>query len=141
MLAARTVWHQLGRFLVVGSLNAVVDFTAYITLTRGFTFWSEHFLFANALAFFIANLHSFVWNRHWTFTATSPRPLRQYLGFLGVSLVYLAFIQLGLWLLVTRLGLYDLVGKAVVVGLAVCLYFGALKRKVFWREPGAQVPV
>ncbi|MDP3986391.1 MAG: GtrA family protein [Candidatus Veblenbacteria bacterium] len=123
---------QFGRFAVVGLGNALVDFVVYIALTRGLAWWQEHFLLANAVAFLLANINSFIWNRWWTFAARQGSPLRQYGEFLGVSLVYLFFIQLGLWLAVAGLGWYDLWAKVAVIGLGMLLYFIVLRRWVFW---------
>jgi putative flippase GtrA len=125
---------ELWRFLTVGSMNAAVDFLVYLSLTRGFDYWAEHYLQANALAFLIANLNSFIWNRFWTFTVHHGNPWRQYTEFLGVSIIYLAFIQLGLWLLVSQWGVFDLIAKVIVIGLGMLIYFGVLRHLIFWRS-------
>lgn len=103
----------------------------YVVLTRSFVVWREHYLLANAVAFLVANGNSFFWNRLWTFNGTQGSAWRQYGAFLGVSVVYLGFIQLGLWFTVSELGLYDLVAKVIVIGLAMLVYFTVLKRWVF----------
>jgi putative flippase GtrA len=132
--ARRSLIGELWRFLIVGSTNAAIDFFVYFLLTRALAYWAEHYLQANALAFLIANLNSFIWNRFWTFTVRHGNPLRQYAEFLGVSIVYLGFIQLGLWLLVSRLGIFDLLAKVIVIGLGMLIYFGVLRHIVFWRS-------
>lgn len=130
----RSLAGEVGRFLVVGTSNAVVDFAVYLILTRSFLFWQKHYLVANAIAFVLANLNSFFWNRHWTFKASGDNIWRQYAGFFSTSLVYLAFIQAGLWLLVSVWGMYDLLAKAIVIGLGMILYFSVLKRFIFSRS-------
>lgn len=131
-LPKRTWLGEWWRFLIIGCLNAAVDFLVYLSLTRGFGWWEQHYLWANALAFWLANINSFVWNRLWTFNAYESRWFKQYAAFLSTSLIYLAFIQLGLWLLVSYLGWFDLLAKVVVIGLGMILYFIVLKKLVFW---------
>lgn len=130
----RSLVGEVWRFLVVGTSNAAVDFVVYLILTRSFLFWREHYLMANAVAFILANLNSFIWNRHWTFKAKEGGIWRQYAGFFSTSLVYLAFIQAGLWLLVSVWGMYDLLAKVIVIGLGMILYFTVLKRFIFSRS-------
>ncbi|HAO81102.1 MAG: GtrA family protein [Parcubacteria group bacterium GW2011_GWD2_43_10] len=132
-IVRRKLVGELWRFLTIGTINATVDFLVYLSLTRGFDYWAEHYLQANFFAFLIANFNSFIWNKFWTFSARQGNPFRQYLEFLSVSLVYLAFIQAGLWLLVSRWGVFDLVAKVVVIGLGMFVYFVVLRHWVFWR--------
>ncbi len=132
---------QFVSYATIGLSSAVVDFSIYVLLTRGFPFWSRHLLWANAVAFVFANLNSFYWNRRLTFGASGSAALRQYLPFLAVSLVYLGVIQLGLWFAVSRLGLYDLLAKVLVLGLAALLYFTVLRRWVFRRTQPVAVEV
>lgn len=127
----RNIVGEVSRFLLVGTLNAVVDFLVYLSLTRGFVWWDHHYLLANALAFWVANVNSFVWNRLWTFSIKHGQFWRQYLEFFSVSLIYLGFIQLGLWVLVSHWGWFDLLAKVVVIGLGMILYFTVLKKLVF----------
>jgi len=133
--STQRVFGQFSRFLAVGSLNALVDFLVYLSLTRGFMVWQRHYLWANAVAFLLANFNSFMWNRWWTFRARHGHPLRQYLEFLGVSIIYLGFIQAGLWLLVSQGGVFDLIAKVIVIGFGMALYFLVLRRVVFARQP------
>lgn len=125
-----TLW-QFSRFLTVGVGNALVDFIVYIFLTRSFIYWQEHYLLANFLAFLIANFNSFYWNRRWTFKVKHGKIWRQYFEFLSTSLVYIGFIQLGLWWLVSHLGVYDLLAKIIIIGLGMILYFRVLKKLIF----------
>ena len=134
-IVRRDLVGEIWRFLTIGTINAGVDFLVYISLTRGFVFMSEHYLLANSFAFVVANLNSFYWNRRWTFNVSHGNPYAQYVQFFGVSIIYLSFIQFGLWLLVSRWGLYDLLAKVIVIGVGMLVYFTVLKRLVFWRKP------
>ena len=132
---------QFVSYATIGLGSAVVDFAIYITLTRGFPLWSQHLLWANAVAFLFANFNSFYWNRRFTFAGSGSSALRQYLPYLAVSLLYLGAIQLGLWFAVSRLGLYDLLAKVLVLGLAALLYFTVLRRWVFRRRESVALKV
>lgn len=129
-----TAW-QFSRFITVGLSNAVIDFLVYIILTRSLIWWRDHYLLANAIAFIIANFNSFFWNRRWTFNINQGGLIKQYFQFLGVSVIYLGFIQFGLWLLVGWGGMYDLFAKIIVIVVGMVIYFSVLKRFIFFQHP------
>jgi len=132
---------QLSRFAMVGVSNSAVDFIVYIALTRGSIYWAQHYLVANAFAFLVANINSFVWNHRWTFHGRRGRHmLRQYLQFLLSSLIYLAWLQIGLWLAVEYGHWYDLIAKVVVTGTAALFYFTSLRHLVFRSLPEDNPP-
>lgn len=131
------VWNlrwQILKFGVVGSSNTIIDFGLYFLLTRYVSVFSLHYLWANAMAFYVANLNSFVWNKHWTFTQAEPNPkpwLRQYVEFFSISLIYIFTIQFGLWLLVSEFLWPDLLAKALMTVIATTLYFSIVRKVVF----------
>lgn len=125
---------QLIKFGAVGSLNTVIDFGLYFILTRSINFFAVHFLWANAIAFYLANLNSFIWNKQWTFRQEDKKPktwLRQYAEFFSISLIYIFTIQFGLWFLVTELMWPDLIAKALMTVVATTLYFSVVRKVVF----------
>lgn len=119
------------RFAVVGVLNVIVDFLVYWSLTRNFNWWQEHFLIANAAAFLVANINSFLWNRQWTFKASQVSMFKQYGYFFVTSAVYLLILQTGLWSLVKFAHWPDLLAKLVTVAIAASGYFSFLKLVIF----------
>lgn len=58
---------QLFRFAVVGSGNTLLDLGIYAGLTRTILFFEIYYPLAAVIAFVIASLNSFLWNKHWTF--------------------------------------------------------------------------
>ena len=122
---------QFGRFALVGCSGALIDFGVYVGLTRTFTFWQEHFVLASTLSSLAAATNNFTWNRRFTFHGHGQALLAQYARYLGVTAVYLAFIQFGLWVLVQHLHLYDVVAKVLVLAVAVLIYFTTLRRYIF----------
>ncbi len=129
---AQRVWlKQFSRFAVVGCSGALIDFAVYLALTRGAMFWQEHFVVASSLSSLAAATNNFWWNRRFTFQGHGQALVGQYLRYLSVTVLYLAFIQFGLWVLVQHLHLYDVLAKALVLAVAVLIYFTTLRRYIF----------
>lgn len=76
------------RFLVVGTIGAVVDFGTMNLLTGLF---SVQAIFAQAISFTCAVISNFIWNRYWTYPDSRSKPLRhQLLQFFIVNILGLA---------------------------------------------------
>lgn len=98
-LKVAVVW-QIGKFGVSGVLNTFLDwgvlaFLTYIFSTR-YAVDTEKVIFAGitfyavfkGIAFIIANINSYYWNKFWTFAAvTSKKTREEYMQFLLVSLI------------------------------------------------------
>jgi len=54
---------QFIKFVVVGTLNTAID----IGLLNLLLFWHWDTLIANTIAFLVASVNSFMWNKYWTF--------------------------------------------------------------------------
>lgn len=79
---------RIVRFGLVGGINTLVDYGVLNLLVWAFAIQSAVVLaVANAGAFFVANLNSYFWNKRWTFKDRRHGTMRQYVLFLGVSLV------------------------------------------------------
>lgn len=120
---------QFLRFSTVGIFNTTIDFTFYIVLTRGLSFFSNHYLLANFIAFLTANLFSFWANSNWTFHKTSEYKIFQYSKFLIVSVLALLTVQLTMYVGVSIFGWQDLVVKVLALVLSVLINFLGSK---FW---------
>lgn len=101
---------QFVKFCFVGVSNTVIDAAIYIGLTRGSVWFAEHYLIAAILAFIVAGLNSFYWNRRWTFavahTYTHGELAKFYMAN-GVAFI----VNTGLlWLLVSG-GMFDIAAK------------------------------
>lgn len=73
------------KFLVVGTIGAIVDFGTFNLLTSLLNVWS---VLASALSFTAAVLSNFIWNYHWTYPDSRSKPLgRQAIQFGLVNLV------------------------------------------------------
>ncbi len=133
MTMRQSWWWVLSKFGLVGVSNTVIDFLIYLSLTRLSAFWAEQYLLANAIAWFGANLYSFVVNRSWTFKANLTKEAidRQYKRFVMVSLMGLLIVELILWIGVSQFGWHDLLVKGVAIVVAAVVTFSLHHRWTF----------
>jgi putative flippase GtrA len=118
---------RFGKFSVVGTIGAVVDFTL---LNLGIQLLGLPLWLANTFSFFAAVLSNFFWNRYWTYPETRNDRIAPQLGqFLLVnvagylinqaiflSLSHYVFTDWGAW------G-YNL-AKAIAIGVVLFWNFG-----------------
>jgi putative flippase GtrA len=121
---------QFGKFAVVGLINTSVDFLVYTSLTRSFDFWDNNKVLATSLAFIIANINSYIFNKFWTFTNRDKKYHIQYTKFFIISLIGLGLTDLifsfALWL-----HCYDLIAKLIPIPIVLVWNFLANKYWTF----------
>jgi putative flippase GtrA len=115
-LNKRPVLKQFIKFSLIGVLNTVIDFVAYIFFTRVID-W--HYLVAAFLAFILAATSSFLFNRYWTFHLEHRFSVLEYTKFFLVAAGGLFLTMLFLYILVDHLFWYDLWAKFVTIILVV----------------------
>lgn len=120
---------QFVRYAISGGIGAIIDFGLYIGLTRGFDYWQEHYLWANALSFVIANITTFFLHKYFSFNQRSGNITHQYARFVVVSLVYIGIIQVVLYVGVNVFLLHDILAKVIAQVFGLAWNFGANK---FW---------
>lgn len=113
-------WVQLGKFLLVGLSGYIVNLAVFTLSLNGL---SVNHIAAATIAFAVAVLNNFWWNRHWTFAARGGHAGFQAARFFSVSVV--AFlIQLAiLELLVTGPDLPKVMAQAISLVLATPVNF------------------
>jgi putative flippase GtrA len=87
-----------------------------------------HYLTAAVIAFSVATLNSYTWNRLWTFRAGKHR-VEKLAKFTAVQLVGLTINLIGLWLLVEHAGLHEFPAQVLANGVVVISNFFGNK---FW---------
>jgi putative flippase GtrA len=113
-------WVQLGKFLLVGLSGYVVNLAVF---TFSLSVLSVHHIAAATIAFAVAVLNNFWWNRHWTFAAGSGHAGFQAARFFTVS-VCAFLIQVALLeLFVTNGGWPKVLAQAVSLALATPVNF------------------
>jgi putative flippase GtrA len=113
-------WLQLFKFGLVGASGYAVNLVVFATLAEGA---GVHYIAAAVGAFCVAVTNNFLWNRHWTFRATSGHAGFQAARFLAVSVVALGFNLVLLEILVSLVELAEVPSQAIAVALAMPVNF------------------
>ena len=112
-------WVQLLQFGLVGASGYIVNLAVFAVLVGPL---GLHHLIAAVLAFCVAVLNNFWWNRHWTFDAKHGHAGFQAARFFTVSVLALTINLVALELLV-RGGMGDLPAQAIAVAIAMPFNF------------------
>ncbi|MEK9209505.1 MAG: GtrA family protein [Patescibacteria group bacterium] len=89
ILAKYFSWsNQFGRFIVVGFLNASIDFGIlnFLSFKTGIYSGKPIILF-NVLAFTVAVTNSYLWNKYWTFKSEGKPRVSEAAKFVSVNLI------------------------------------------------------
>jgi dolichol-phosphate mannosyltransferase len=113
-------WMQLVRFGLVGAIGFVVNLAVYALFVHAV---GVDYRIAAVVAWVVAVLNNFVFNRHWTFDARDGVARFQAMRFVVVSLVAFGFSLLLLTLLVESAGLAKVPAQALAVAAATPLNF------------------
>jgi putative flippase GtrA len=113
-------WVQLIKFCAVGASGYVVNLSVFALCVEGL---GIHHLAAATIAFVVAVLNNFWWNRHWTFRARSGHAGFQAARFFTVSIVAFLFAASILELLVSVAEMPKLPAQAISIVMATPLNF------------------
>jgi putative flippase GtrA len=113
-------WVQLVKFCAVGASGYVVNLSVFALCVKGL---EVHHLPAATVAFVVAVLNNFWWNRHWTFRARSGRAGFQAARFFTVSVAAFLFAASILELLVSVAELPAVLAQAISIAMATPLNF------------------
>jgi putative flippase GtrA len=128
---------QFGRFACIGFANAAVDFgVLYILIAATGLAEGGAYATFKAASFAVATLHSYLWNKYWTFeAATTAGGKSEILSFVSVALASLV-VNVGAASLVVALrpetiAITSWAGVGAVVGSATALVFSFIGFRVF----------
>ncbi len=113
-------WIQLLRFGAVGASGYAVNLVAFAACVHPL---SINYRIASVIAFLIAVVNNFWWNRHWTFGAREQHAMLQATKFFVVSLVAFGFSYAILVSLVDGAGFDKVLAQAIAVVAAMPLSF------------------
>ena len=119
-LGRRHNWLQLVKFCAVGASGYVVNLCVFAVAVAVLDL---HHLVGATMAFVVAVLNNFWWNRHWTFRAASGHAGFQAARFFAVSIGAFLFAACVLELLVSVAGLPELLAQAISIVAATPLNF------------------
>jgi putative flippase GtrA len=124
-------WVQLTKFVVVGGSGYVVNLATFAVAHE---LAGLHHIPSATLAFVVAVINNFWWNRHWTFGAGAGHAGFQAARFFTVSVIAFLFALCVLELLVQTTGLPEIVAQAVSIIAATPLNFIGNKMWSFGRN-------
>ena len=119
-IGRRHNWVQLAKFCAVGGSGYAVNLALFAAAVK---LANLHHLAAAGIAFAVAVLNNFWWNRHWTFGAREGHAGFQAARFFAVSAVAFVFAVLVLEVLITRAGVPEIAAQAISIGAATPLNF------------------
>jgi putative flippase GtrA len=112
-------WLQLIQFGLVGGSGYLINLAVF-ALLNGLV--NVHYIAAAILAFGVAVMNNFWWNRHWTFDAKHGHAGFQAARFFTVSVLALVINLIALKLLVGG-GMTELPAQAIAVAIAMPFNF------------------
>jgi len=112
-------WLQLFQFGLVGASGYLINLAVFALLNGPAKI---HYIAAAILAFGVAVMNNFWWNRHWTFDAKHAHAGFQAARFFTVSVLALAVNLIALKLLVGG-GMSELPAQAIAVAIAMPFNF------------------
>jgi dolichol-phosphate mannosyltransferase len=112
-------WVQLLQFGLVGASGYVVNLAVFAVLNGPL---GIHHILSAILAFCVAVMNNFWWNRHWTFDAKHGHAGFQAARFFTVSVLALVVNLIALELLI-RGGMGDLTAQAIAIAIAMPFNF------------------
>jgi putative flippase GtrA len=113
-------WIQLVKFCAVGASGYVVNLCVF---ALAFEVGGVHHLVAATIAFAVAVMNNFWWNRHWTFGAREGHAGFQAARFFTISVVAFLFSACVLQLLVSGTDMPELAAQAIAIASATPLNF------------------
>jgi dolichol-phosphate mannosyltransferase len=113
-------WWQLFKFGLVGGSGYLINLAVFALVVTGM---GLHHIPGAVLAFGVAVLNNFWWNRHWTFKASDGHAGFQAARFFAVSVASLLINLAALQILVESAGLSPLPAQALAVAIAMPFNF------------------
>jgi putative flippase GtrA len=113
-------WMQLLKFCAVGVSGYVVNLCVFAVCVE---LLDLHHLVAATLAFAVAVMNNFWWNRHWTFRARGGHAGFQAARFFTISIAAFVFAAAILEILVSVAGVAELPAQAISIIAATPLNF------------------
>ena len=119
---------QFIRFVVIGALNTLVDFTIYLLLTRSL---GLYYVYSNLVSVAFAGIIAFFLSKHITFQNKEADHLQQSTKFALVAASVFLLNNTVLFALVHWLNVHDILAKIIATGCVVLWSFGWQRFWVF----------
>lgn len=116
--------HQAAKFIFVGFLNTVVGYVAFAF----FIYIELRYALALFLATIIGVLHSYCWNKYFTFVS-KQRSFKEFVRFVSVYVCIYFLNLVVLWLFIDKLLMNPLIAQAIALFFVTITSFVGHK---FW---------
>lgn len=124
---------QIVKFGIVGGLSFCIDYGILWLLTELFGVW---YLLSACISFTVSVIFNYVASMRHVFRAREGLSARkQFIIFVGLSIVGLGLNELGMYLMVDAVQMHYMVAKILVT--AVVMIFNFVTRKIFLEEHNA----
>jgi putative flippase GtrA len=108
---------QLSKFGLIGALNTILGYGLFIVFLN----WGNYF-WALIFSHIIAVMHSYLWNKFWTFKS-NKNPFMEFIKFNSVYLVVFAVNAIALFLLVEIFNFDPRVGQLFMLPVVTIISF------------------
>ena len=98
-LFKRRVLRQFVKFGMVGASSTAIDWGTFFILEK----FSIYYLLAKIIAFLLAVINSYIWNRKWTFRSKDIDKTKEFIRFLITSAIGLSVNTFIFYLAVSKL--------------------------------------
>lgn len=121
------------RFMSVGVINTLLDAAAYVALTRGTIYFSEHLVIAKFASFLAGTVSSLILNRSWTFGLPGRPTVAEIARFYAMTSLSIV-VNVALMTTLVGLGMYDLYALVFTTVFTFAINFTVSKLWVFRRQ-------
>ncbi|MCZ6901088.1 MAG: GtrA family protein [Bacteroidetes bacterium] len=119
---------QFLRFLITGGLSAGIEFISLIALVE---IIGLYYLYANIVAFVIANIFNYFLSRSWVFKNGKFSVHKEFIAFFTFALMGLLLNQFVLWFFVATFSINYKISKLFAICMVVFYNFATKKFIVF----------
>ena len=123
----RNLFNQIIKFLIVGGISTVIDWTVYYIL---YNFFGISPLVANILSFSISLIYNYMASVKWVFNVSKNKSKKRvFIEFVSLSLIGLLLSELILYLFINILSFGKMVSK--IIANSLVMVFNFITRKLY----------
>lgn len=114
-------YEEIWNYLVVGGLTTLVSFIAYILVTRTILDVNSpiQLQIANIIKWIAGVLFAYFTNRKYVFKSTNENKVKEFISFTSSRVITLVLDMVIMGVMVTALGIYDLIATIVSMVLVI----------------------
>ncbi len=119
---------QFIKFCIVGASGSLINLALLYSLTEFLHVW---YMMSAVLAFTIAVVNNFVWNKYWTFRNRAPEISRQFVSFFVINVMSLSINLAVLYVLTEYCRIWYMAAQVVAILVAMSNNYWGSKRFIF----------